>query len=92
MVPGLHRPARHWSKSVPTSGDNLSPGEHHSASQDAAALLGPLCPPVPLRSHHGCDLHLPQASDGTDTSSTQSWNFLHLCVSVSPISLSCFTA
>lgn len=87
LVPGLHGASRHWSKSAPTSCDNVSPGEHHSASQDAAALLGPLCPPIPLCSHHGCDFHLPQASDGTDPSRTQSCNFLRLCFSLSRPSL-----
>lgn len=93
MVPGLYGAAGHQIKSVPPFCDNFSPGEHHFASQNADALLGTLCPPVPICICHGRGLHLPQAADGTDTSSTQSWNFLHLCVSLSyPISLSCFAA
>lgn len=45
-----------------------SAGEHHRASQDAAALLGPLRPPVPLRHRGRCALRPPEAADGTDTS------------------------
>ena len=71
-----------WSKSMPPSFTHVSPGEHRSASQDAAARLGPLRSPISIRSRCGCDLHLPQAANGTDTASTQSSP--HLCASVSP--------
>lgn len=56
---------------MPPSLDTLSAGEHHSASQDAAVRLGPLRPPVSLHNRRGCELHLPQAADGTDTSRTR---------------------
>ena len=56
---------------MPPSRDTLSAGEHHSASQDAAVRLGPLRPPVSLRNRCRCELHLPQAADGTDASRTR---------------------
>lgn len=75
-----------WSKSMPPSHACISPGEHHSASQDTDARLGSLCPPVSICNLRGCDLHLPQAADGMIPSTTQSQKSLHLCASISPLS------